>query len=336
MPRQEVTFEFPDPDKDDKIEVQKPEGRVAPTDKSKEPDNELDIEVVDDVPEKDRNKKAAPAPDEVTDTELEGYSEKVKKRIQHFTRSYHDERRAKEQALREREELERLAAGLLEETKALKAAAGKNQTALVTQAKQAAQLELDAAKAEYRKAYEAGDTEKVIEAQELWTKAQLKLDRVNNFRPAPLQDQTTDVKNERNTQSPSPAPTRAPDAKAVKWAQENPWFGSDDEMTAYALGVHNKLVKAGVHPNSDEYYEKLDSRMRHTFSENFSDEVADGGSDGDDRAPAPKPKATVAAASRGTAPRKVRLTQTQVQLAKRLGVPLEEYAKSVAALMRNS
>lgn len=335
MAKHEFTFDSEGGDKAT-VEVSGNEKWVDPlaaADAAEAKTTEFEIEVVDDVPVKDRNKKPAPPPEEVTDGELEGYSEKVKKRIQHFTRSYHDERRAKEQALREREELERLAGVLIEENKTLKGTVGKNQNTLLSQAKQSAQLELDAAKGEYRKAYEAGDTEKVIAAQEAWTKAQLKIDRVANFRPTPLQDSTPAVKTDTNTQSAQSAPKRAPDARATKWAKDNAWFGSDDEMTAYALGLHNKLAKQGVDLNSDAYYETLDSRMRQVFPENF-----DEGLDEEEAPPekaATKPKATVATATRGTTSRKVTLTPTQVQLAKKWGIPLEEYAKSVAALRNN-
>jgi hypothetical protein len=120
-----------------------------------------------------------------------------------------------------------------------------------------------------------------------------------------------------------------PDAKASEWANENSWFGSDDEMTAYAMGVHSKLVKQGMDTTSDDYYETINSRMRNTFPEEFEGENEE-----------PEAKTTkrqsnvVAPATRSTAPKKVRLTQTQVAIAKKLGVPLELYAQKVAEEMR--
>jgi len=297
-------------------------------------EKDVEVEIVDDTPPKDRNRKPAPPPGEVTEDELNQYSDKVKKRIQHLNKSYHDVRREKDQAQREKEELERLAGVLLAENNSLKGTVGKNQTTLLAQAKQGAQLELDAAKKQYREAYEAGDTDKVIAAQEAMTKAQLKVDKVANFRPAPLQEGPADVKTALNTQQPPSAPQRVKDERAEAWAKDNSWFGSDDEMTAYALGLHSKLLKQGVDPTSDDYYETLNSRMRQVFPDQFDEEPED--TEQPDPVPAPRPKVTVATASRGVAPQKYKLTKTQVQIAKKLGVPLDEYAKAAAALSRTN
>jgi hypothetical protein len=341
---QKVEYGFPDEeDKKSGIEVEgssaveidlsgkakAPEGKT----KSDEPemaddDGDYEIEVVDDTPKADRGRKPSDPPEEVTDEELEDYSEKVRKRIQHFSKGYHDERRAKEQALRERQELERLAQQLVEENKKLKGTVGKNQSALLEQAKRNALSEMESAKKAYKDAYESGDSDAVVTAQETLTTARIKLDRVNNFKLPPLQGDETPVKNEVTERSASP-PT--PDEKAVKWAEQNTWFQTDDEMTAYAYGLHNKLVKQGVDPRSDEYYETINSRMRKVFPDQFEDAE-------------PEPEGTkprrqsnvVAPATRSTAPKKVRLTQTQVAIAKRLGVPLELYAKKVAEEMRKS
>lgn len=326
------------------IEVEGVEGRVnvLDPDEKKEPEEkpkkkpikagDYEIEVEDDTPPEDRDargrrKKPSDPPQEVTDDELSEYSDKVKKRIQHLNRGYHDERRAKEAALREREELERLAAAILEENKQLKGTVSKTQNTVLEQAKRTAQVEYEAAKKAFREAYETGDGDKVLEAQEKMQQAQIRLDRVTNFKPAPLQPEKTQVKQEQA--QPKAAPAR--DAKAESWAKENAWFGSDDEMTAYALGLHNKLVKQGVDPKSDEYYEAINARMRQVFPDQF---------DGDEDIPEvpearPRTKSVVAPASRGKAPKKITLTQTQVKLAKRLGVPLELYAQKVAEQMRN-
>lgn len=334
MPFEKVEFSFPDPDKEDedKIEIEpssaievdlsgntsKPEPEVEA-----EPD-EVDIEVVDDTPKADRGRKVSEPPEDVTEEELEDYSDKVRKRIKHFSKGYHDERRAKETALREREELEKYAQKLVDENKNLKGAYTKNQTVLLDQAKYSVSNELEMAKRKYKEAYEAGDSEAVIEAQEALTAAKIKSDKLQNVKLPSLQEEETSVE-EVNTE-PAPAPV---DKRATEWAEANSWFGSDDEMTSYVLGLHNKLVKSGVDPQSDEYYETIDSRMRHVFAEEFEDS--------EDTKPkgTPKRKANVVApATRSTSPKKVTLTQTQVNLANRLGVPLEEYAKQVAIEMR--
>jgi hypothetical protein len=119
------------------------------------------------------------------------------------------------------------------------------------------------------------------------------------------------------------------DERAVSWADDNPWFGSDDEMTAFALGLDSKLKKSGLDPQSDEYYEKINSRMRQVFPDQFDDGI-------EDQPEETKRKSSnvVAPATRSTGSKKIRLTQSQVAIAKRLGVPLETYAKQAAELMR--
>lgn len=284
--------------------------------------DEYDIEVVDDTPKADRGRKASEPPAEITDEELEEYSDKVKNRIKHFSKGYHDERRAKETALRERQELEKLTRQLVEENNNLKTTTTKNQTVMLDQAKKAAERELQQAKVAYKAAYESGEADAVVEANESITTAKIKVDRLNNFKLPTLQIKETPVQTRETATTPAPVV----DAKATDWAKTNTWFGTDDEMTSYVLGLHSKLVKSGVDPQSDEYYETIDSRMRTVFSENFEDA---------EETEKPRRQSNVVApATRSTSPKKVRLTQTQVTLAKRLGVPLELYAKKVAEEMR--
>ena len=278
--------------------------------------------MVDDTPKKDRGKKPSAPPDELTDEELESYSEKVKKRLQHFSKGYHDQRRAAEQAAREKAELEAMAARLVEENKRLKGTVGKNQEAMLEQAKKMAERELEEAKAKFKQAYDAGESDAVVAAQEELTAAKLKADRVNNLKLPALQESESEV------QQQVSAP--AVDDRALKWQQDNSWFGQDDEMTSFALGLHQKLVKQGVNPRSDEYYEKINARMRQVFPDAFDDVEEE-----EPEETKPRRKTNVVApATRSTAPKKIVLTQTQVALAKRLGVPLEEYAKQVAMEMR--
>lgn len=305
-----VEFEFPDPDKEEK---------AAP---AVEAEGEFEVEVVDDTPPKDRGRAPAEPPTEVTDDELEGYSEKVKKRIQHFTRGYHDERRAKETALREREEAIRLAQSIVEENKKLKQTVNQNQEALLEQAKRASAIELEQAKAMFRAAYEEGDPDKVTAAQESLTSAKLKADRVAHFKLPPLQEETPAVES-RYTAPAQPAP--AADSRVTAWHQDNPWFGSDDEMTSFALGLHQKLIKQGVDPQSDDYYDAINRRMRQVFPDQFEEPEPE---------EKPRTKPVVAPATRTTAPKKIVLTKSQQAIAKRLGLTLEQYAKQVAEDMR--
>jgi hypothetical protein len=279
--------------------------------------DDFEVEVVDDTPKADRGRKPSDPPAEVTDEELEDYSDKVRKRIQHFSKGYHDERRAKEEALRERQELERVTQQLMEENKKLKGNVNKNQTALLEQAKKQVENEIDLAKKQYKTAYESGNSDAVLEAQENLTNAKLKSEKLSNIKLPALQEIETPVQPE-----PETAPAGQVDTRAEEWRKANSWFGPDDEMTSLALGLHNKLVKQGVSPQSDEYYETIDARMRQVFPDQFEDAE-------------PKRKTQVVApATRSTAPKKVTLTKTQVQLAKRLGLTPQQYAKQVALDMR--
>ena len=286
---------------------------------------ELEIEVVDDTPKADRNRKASEPPEDVTDDELADYSEKVRKRIQHFSKGYHDERRAKEAAFREKQELESLAKTLVEENKKLKGNVSKNQEALLEQAKKSASSELENAQKAYKTAYEAGDSDAVVKAQQDLTKAEIKTDKLQNFKLPTLQQTETPVQPETKGSVPNTQAQQQVDEKAVAWSQKNPWFGTDDEMTSLALGLHNKLAKQGINLQSDEYYEAIDTRMRQLFPDQF-----DGG---EEKIEAEQPKQkpnVVAPATRSLAPKKVKLSKTQVAIAKRLGVPLELYAQKVA------
>jgi hypothetical protein len=329
---QKVEFEFPDEQEEKKdLEIEDSgaveidvSGKKEAADYEPEPEveakEEVEIEVVDDTPKKDRNRKASAAPEDVTDEELENYSEKVRKRIQHFSKGYHDERRAKETAERERKELESYARQLADDNKALQEKAAKSNKALIEKGKQEAERDVQVAKYAYKKAYDAGDADKVLSAQEKLTDAKLKLTKLADI-DSSLQEEQVPVQSQETAVQV--------DAKADKWAKDNTWFGSDDEMTAYAMGVHNKIVKEGVDPSSDEYYEKINSRMQSTFSDYF-------GEDGQTEEQETKKRKSnvVAPATRSTSPKKVTLTRTQVAIAKKLGVPLELYAKKVAEEMR--
>jgi hypothetical protein len=322
------TFKFPDEhivgkdkDKDDeKLEI------IVEGDD----DTPVKVEVKDDTPEKDRNRKPMiEAPEEVTEEELLKYKDvKLRDRLSHLNKGYHEERRAKERAEREREEALHIAQRILQENEQLKGNATNNQKLLIEQAKTVVGKELEEARRKYKAAYESGDGDAVTSAQEELMSAKLKAERINNFRPKPLQTQQNDVQNAPMPQIPaSGAPNR--DEKAEVWRDNNRWFNKDREMTGFALAVHEKLVEEeGIDPRSNTYYERIDARMREKFPENFRD-----GNGGNEK---PTRRSTVVApATRSTAPRKVVLTPSAVSIAKRLGIPLELYAKKVAEGMRN-
>ena len=331
MAFQKVEFDFPDEEENNKGDIEIESSEAVEIDLSgkkeakdyKETEDEYEVEVVDDVPKSDRNRKPSSPPNEVTDEELEDYSEKVRNRIKHFSKGYHDERRAKEASQRQSQELESFAKNLVEENNKLKGTVDKNQEALLEQAKRTAAGEMLLAKRSYKQAYEAGDADKLLEAQEKMTVANLKADKLENFDSRSLQTQDNEV------QIPQQNVTKQPeiDERAANWAKENSWFGIDKEMTGYAMGLHDKLVtEEGLDPSSDEYYETINSRMQKLFPDNFEGEA--------EETESKRRSNVVAPATRSTAPKKVRLTQTQVAIAKKLGVPLELYAKKVAEEMR--
>lgn len=290
--------------------------------------DDIEIEIVDNTPPADRNREPLDEPpEEVTDEELERYTDvKLKERLAKLGKGYHDERRAKEAATREKEEAIRLAQAVVEENKKLKGSLSTNQEALLEQAKRVVATDLEKAKTKYKAAYESGDSDAMVDAQEELTAARQKVDRVNSFKPTPLQEDESTVQIERIAQTPPV------DRKAEAWKENNPWFGKDREMTGYAFALHEKLViEDKVDPNSDEYYRRLNGRIRQVFPEKFNS-----GNPADAQTSQRSSKSNVVApASRSVAPRKITLSPDQVRMANRLNVPLKLYAEKVAEQERN-
>lgn len=276
------------------------------------------VEVVDDTPEQDRGRKPMEEPPkEFSDDEISTYNEAVQKRIRHFTKGYHEERRAKEAAMREREEAARMLKAMMDENKRLKSTVSQNQEALLEQAKQATQVELEKAKEQYKKAYDMGDSDALVAAQENLTAAKIKADKVANFKLPSLQEDTPELKPENETSYSDP--------RAESWKAKNDWYGRNPRMTAYVLAYHQELTDVEkISPGSDEYWNRIDNEMRQRFPEHF------------DPSDAPSQKKTVVApATRSTAPKKIVLSQSQVNIAKRLGLTPEAYAKEVAKMNRS-
>jgi hypothetical protein len=312
---EKTEFEFPD-----EVEVNARKGGRVVEPESDKPE----IEVVDDTPVEDRYRTPmVEAPQDPTEEELATYSESVKNRFKHFTKGYHEERRAKESAEREKEEALRLAQAMFEENKKLKGSVNQGQTVLLEQAKKVINSEIEEAKRLYKEAYESGDADKLLDAQEALTTARIRADKVNNFRPTPLQEQETPVQI-----APQPQQAAPVDEKLLAWQDQNQWFGSNKRMTSYALGLHEELVENGIRVGSDEYYRRIDTDIR----ERFPDQV--GAGESADAKPQRTKSNVVSPATRSTAPKKIVLSQTQVNIAKRLGVPLELYARKVAEEMR--
>jgi hypothetical protein len=304
-------FKFPDEVEEKKVEVTT--------------DDDIEVEIVDDTPEKDRGRK--PLDREVedpTDEEIEKYTRGAQDRIKELTHARHDERRAKEATLREKQELERLTQQLLEENKKLRQNVNTGTEQFVAQAKTLAESELEKARREYKAAQESFDSDAILAAQEALLDAKMKMEAAKNFRPAPLQVDEDDV------QTSHREPQRVqPDEKTLRWQAKNQWFGADgfEEVTSYALGLHQKLVNSGTDPRSDEYFEQIDARVKSKFPEVFGE--VDKPSHGESSR---KPTSVVAPATRSSGAKKVQLTTTQLALAKKFGLTPQQYAAQVAKL----
>ena len=321
-------FEFPD----EKEAKGKPEAVE---------DDGFDVEIEDDTPKKDRGRKPDDTPPEdPTEDELASYDEKVQSRLKKFTRGYHDERRAKEEALREREAAEKLAKQLWDQNRKLQEQVSLGSRAYIEQSKSSAEMEFENAKKRYKEAYESGDSDAVVDAQAEVSRATLNLDKVQNMRP--LQAEENDVQiPQRSTNQPNVS------QRDQRWMQKNTWFGTDPEMTASALGLHQKLAKehGADFVGSDDYYKRVDATMRRRFPEYYDDTQSDEDDTPSKKVSEPayedepprratKPANVVAPASRSTPPNRIRLKASEAAIARRLGVPLEEYAKQVAQLKR--
>jgi hypothetical protein len=286
--------------------------------------NEIDIEIEDDTPEQDRNR--APMPKEIVDDlekdELDKYDEATKQKFKQLRKVWHDERRAKEAAYREQQEAIELTKRTLSDNARMKQMLSNGEQEYVTSIQTTANLQLEMAKRAYKDAYDNGDTDKIIEAQDAMQNANIRLAQARNFKLPPLQDNNYDVQRQQEQYQPPAAPE--PDARATAWRNRNDWFGADEEMTATALGLHEKLKRNGVVVGSDEYYSTLDKTMRKRYDEYFTDPEEDKGST---KESTPTRLSTVVApASRSTSSNKIKLKQSQVALAKKLGLTNEQYA----------
>jgi hypothetical protein len=301
-------------------------------------EEEFEVEIEDDTPEPDKGRKPMKEPvEEPTEDELSSYDEKVQQRIKKFTRGYHDERRAKEEALREREAAEQMTKQLWDQNRKLQEQVELGSRAYIEQSKSSAAQEFESAKKRFKDAVESGDYDAQTDAQVEIAKATLNLDKVQNMRPLQAEENNVQTQPQRNTTAPTTD-------RDNRWMSKNTWFGTDPEMTASALGLHQKLAKeqGTGFIGSDDYYQKVDATMRRRFPEYFGSDEDDAPSKKasepvyEDEPPrrATKPATVVAPASRSTPPNRIRLKASEAAIARRLGVPLEEYAKQVAQLRR--
>lgn len=325
----EDSYEFPD-EKAEKAAVEE----------------KFEVEIEDDTPPEDRGRKPMKEPvEDPTEDELATYDEKVQARIKKFTRGYHDERRAKEEALREREAAENFARQVFEENKRLQQQVAFGSKAFIEQSQTSADMMLATAKKKYKEAYENGDVDAIADAQAEIAQATLRLDKAQGLRPVQVEER------EFPTQQPQAQPKQRLDRRTQSWVEQNSdWWGVDEEMTASALGLDKKLANqyGADYVGTEEYYKTIDKTMRKRFPEHFNGEQS---YEEDD--PPPKKRASepeeeyedttrratritspVAPASRSTPPSRIRLKASEAATARRLGVPIEEYARQVAILRK--
>ena len=272
-----------------------------------------EIEIIDDTPVEDRGKTPKGEVD-VSDDEISQYSENVQKRIKDLRRAYHDERRIKDQALREQQEAIAYAKSIAQKNQELQERLARGEKYLVETSKAKNEAMLSQAEREYKEAYEAGDSEKLVAAQRKMSEIVVEKREVENYRPASLQQERYEVEQQ--------IPRVVPDDRTRQWVSQNEWFENDPVMRGAAFGIHDELVKSGYVAGSDAYFEQVDARIRDNFPHKF-------------RVNKPASNVVAPASRSASGSKKITLTKTQVAIAKRLGVPLEKYAEQVAKEINN-
>ena len=293
-------------------------------------ENAIEIEVIDDRPEEDQ-KNATPLPREIVEDidndNLEEYSKEAKQRLLQMKKLINDERREKEQALREQHEAIRVAQNIIEENKKLKGSLSSGERVLVGNAKQAAEQELNMAKKAYKEAYDSGDSELLVEAQDKLTDAKIKVKQIELYRPQYDEETFKNQENAVQSQLQQSQPARL-DSKTQAWLDKNSWYGTDDDMSFLAMGIHRRLERDGVPIGSDHYWSSIDTEMHKRFPEKFAGESPSETKDSVSK----KSSTVVAPATRSTSPKKIRLTQTQLALAKKFKLSPEQYAMELTKL----
>ena len=316
-------YKFPD-------EIEEDQKKVSA--EAQEDDFELEIE--DDTPELDRGRKPLPKEvrEELENDDLEKYTEDAQAKLRALNKVWHDERREKEQALRERQAAEDMAKRIYEENKQLKSRLTAGEQSYLNTYKSAAEMELNAAKQAYKEAYDMGDSDRLVEAQQQIADANYKLRKAQEYVPARHEEESV-------VQSVPEAQVARPDQRTVAWQERNDWFGKDEEMTSLALGLHQKLVKqyGASYPSTDEYWQKVDDTMRRRFPDYFEDDQQQ-----EEEAPRTRPQrvervsTVVAPATRSSPSKKVKLKQSEVNIAKRLGLTPEQYVREKLRMEANN
>jgi len=281
---------------------------------------------------------------ELTDDELSRYGKKVQKRINKLKYDSHEERRKRDSAVAERDEAYRVAQQIAEKNREYESLIGRGEQALIGQIKERAALSVDQAKEQYRQAYEEGNTDNVVDAQQALNKATTELTEADRYAQSAANQQAQQQQQQEQAwaqqqqqQFPQPRQQQQqqqqpqqPDPETEEWAAGNPWFmaSGHEAMTSLAYGKHAELVNQGVKPNSPEYFRQIDETVRQAFPD-YDWQV--GNSQQERASTASQPSMVVAPTTRnnGAKPRTVKLSPSQRSLAKRLGLTDEQYAKYV-------
>jgi hypothetical protein len=331
----DIVFEYPDDPiselDNDEVEFEAEEKPAKESKKAAPAEDDFELEIEDDTPPEDRGREPLPKEvvEELEQDDLTDYSERVKQRLSQMKKVWHDERRAKEAAAREREEAIRVAKAIVEENKRLKSTLSSGEQAYVTTLKNAIELELANARRDYKDAYDAGETDRIIDAQQRMNDAQFRLAQTQQYVPQHIYNESALQEQEFQLYSNQTRP-QVPELSETDraWQAKNTWFGKNRQMTSFALGLHEDLVEEGFRPGTVEYYRRVDSTMQKRFPEHFGDATLD------EEKPAQrtKPSNVVAPATRSTAPKKVKISRTAAALARKLGITPEQYAKEMSKL----
>ena len=285
--------------------------------KTEQEDESVEVEI-DASEESTSQVEVSAEPEGTGEEELENYSSNVQKRISKLTERYRNEERVSQEATRVAQEL-------MTENQKLKDRMQNLDKGYLSEYGGRVEAQMDAAKRVFKEAHETGDADKMVQAQEAMSKISIEQERLRIAKER--SDKTEVVQKEQFTQAPREQPAAAPakpDPKAQSWADSNSWFGADEVMTYAAFGIHQKMVEQeGFDPTSDDYYSEVDRRIRVEFPHKFQKANKTGGA---------QVASAGASASRSTTKqgrKSVKLSPSQIAMAKRLNVPLEEYAKYV-------
>jgi hypothetical protein len=295
-------------------------------------EDQIEIEIEDDTPPEDQNRKPLPKDivEELEEDDLEAFTGEARQKLFQLKKVWNDERREKDAARKEAEEASRIAQQLLSENQKLKTKLSAGEQTLHSKYKENIAHELEKAKVEYKNAYDSGDSDRLVEAQEKLTKVQLDSQQIEQYKPEYSEETLQNSENDVQIQQ---QPQRL-DSKTQAWLDKNSWYGVDEDMSYLAMGIHRRLEREGVPTGSDHYFNMIDKEIRQRFPEKFgiAEETKDSSEPEFKPSAKSKPSTVVAPATRSTSPKKVRLTPTQVQLAKKFNLTPEQYARELTKL----